>query len=125
MKWLKEYTVARVDEPASYENSGVIAQVHDGKAIIWTFGHCSCNGTWPESDYTGKDWVEWTDKGDWEGTPDQLVEIAKNKSDIFVSGRAINRDDYDAKRWETFYRLVLAWDAAGRPEQAFQEDVAT
>ena len=123
MKWFDKYVVAKVDEPGSYENSGMIVQVRRNRAILWTFGHCSCNGTWPEYYYdakTGKS-MEWFDgKPDWAGTPDQLVELAKSRTDVNVPGKTIREDDFDFKQWNKLYQLILEWDAAGRPQKAFE-----
>lgn len=113
-KWMEKSTIVKVDCPGSYENSGKIALIQDGMAGIFLFGHCSCNGTWEDSEGSGKDYQQFQNEVDWVGTPDELVALAKERGDIAVKGRVLVEKDYDYKEWVKFYDLIVQWDSEGR-----------
>ncbi len=99
----KKHEIARADAPDDYENSGWIA-VYDGeRAGIFSFGHCSCYGTW---DY------EACDAMSWEGTRDELIAMARDKKDPAMPERTIVEGEYDYTKIVKLYDGILAWAAS-------------
>lgn len=119
--WLEKNTLIRVDAPSGYENSGIIAVLQDGKIGFFQFGHCSCSGTW--NDRGWDDDKSGTYSVDWVGSPDELVEGAKNKTDYCLPGRKREAGDFDAGMWNKFDELVLLWDSEGRPKKVYEHSL--
>lgn len=114
-----EESIIAQDDDNDYEESGWVAVVVGNWAALTTYGHCSCFDTWASitgggiSDNEGPDAPRW----DWQGTPAQLVELARTKADPALPGRESAPADHDHDHLMEVYKQILAWhDKQPKPE---------
>lgn len=101
-----QYIIAQ-DDDEDWEESGWVALVfNDHEAALSQYSHCSCYGTFG----IGGAIESW----DWTGTPDQLVELAKNKRDPNMPEREADPKDYDYDHLMSVYQQILNWDKGER-----------
>lgn len=99
MELNEKHEIARADDPGYYENSGWIA-VYDGeRAGIFKFGHCSCYGTWDDG---ARDAM-------WEGTREEMIEMAREQRDPTMPERIIVEGEYDYDKISKLYDGILKW----------------
>lgn len=101
---LRNHVIAQ-DDDNDYSESGWVAVVVDGMAALARYSHCSCYSTWDTLDSNLRKW-------DWFGTPDQIVELAKNDMDPYLPERQSDKKDYDHLR--SVYDQIIEWDKKGR-----------
>lgn len=113
---LFEKSIVAQEDDGDYDESGWVAVVVGDWAALTKYGHCSCYDTWASitgggiSDDEGPDEPRW----DWQGTPDDLVNLAGAKSDPGLKGRSADPKDYDYDHLMAVYQQILTWDANGR-----------
>ncbi len=90
--------IARSDHPDSYENSGTVVWIEDGKVYMSGFGHCSCYDTWESVDRNSQTGYE----------IDFFVKCAKENLDLDISVPTEDEDTLEC------YRQVVEWDENGR-----------
>lgn len=87
--------IYRNDRPDSYENSGYVLCREGDTFVLFDFSHCSCYGT-----YEGID-------NRWEGTLEQLINMAERIADIDIPERSADPKDYDYQCLCNVYEWVL------------------
>ena len=111
-----ESSVIAQASSGGYDPSGWIAWVHDGRAYLSTYGHCSCYGTFTALCGGGiSDYLEIGEPGFvWSGTPNQMVKLAKKKADPHRPDREADKEDYCYQYLMDVFDTILAWDKNGR-----------
>lgn len=109
-----------------YQESGWVALIANGQAALAHYSHCSCFGTFtsldvnghPTLDVNGHPTYENTYLGelsvDWEGTPKELLAIAKGRLNPLVKGNPPidpNEFDMDLDHLKRVYDGVIAFFA--------------
>ncbi|MBK8246440.1 MAG: hypothetical protein IPK85_03440 [Gemmatimonadetes bacterium] len=97
------------DDDCDYQESGWVACIIDGRAYLARYSHCSCYGT--ESALAGGGV---NDSGgamltmDWEGTPGELLDMARRKADPNMPDRTSIEADHDHDHLMKVYEQVIA-----------------
>lgn len=94
------------DDDNDYSESGFVAWIDNGVAHLARYSHCSCFGTLTS---IGDD-----TRGDWSGTPDELVTLAQQRLDPDMPTRPANTEDYDYDHLMKVYEQIIEWDSNGR-----------
>lgn len=97
------------DDDNDYQESGWVACILDGRAYLARYSHCSCFGT--ESALAGggvSDMGEAMLTMDWEGTPAELLAMARRKADPNMPDRTSVDADYDHDHLMKVYEQVIA-----------------
>ena len=127
-----ELTVAQSDD-CDYEESGWIALVDGDDAYLAQYGHCSCYGTWTalcghtwrddcSDDFLPANWYVW------QGTKQEMIELARCKADPAVPNREAQPDDCDYDHLMEVYKQLLkdeTPEAVAVPELSKKEYVLT
>lgn len=107
---LFEKSIIAQDDDEDYEESGyVVVRIGDWCAI-GAYGHCSCYDTWADltgggiSDDEGPNPPSWK----WQGSYEQLVDMAKRKADPAMPEREANPEDFDYDHLCKVYEQVLS-----------------
>jgi hypothetical protein len=94
-----------------YQESGYVIVERDGVASIGHYSHCSCYATFTSlcgggiSDSYDEGTVTWA----WQGSIQELLDLAKGNFDYVVPGRQIDSEDCDADHLLDCYKQVLEW----------------
>jgi hypothetical protein len=107
--------IAQHDDEDYQESGYVIVNIGDWYALS-RYGHCSCFGTWADltgggiSDDEGPDDPRW----DWQGTREQLLDMATRRADPAMPDRNADPKDYDYDHLVNVYDQILAKLYAGK-----------
>lgn len=112
-----ESSIIAQDDDNDYSESGYVACAKGAWAALSRYGHCSCYDTF--TSLTGGGISDTHDEGDvnwdWQGTPDELVNLARSNGDPAMPKRTVDPKDCDADHLAKVYEQILEWDAKGRP----------
>jgi hypothetical protein len=107
---LFEKSIIAQHDDEDYSESGFVAvRVGDWCALA-AYSHCSCYGTWASitgggiSDDEGPNDPDWT----WEGTWEQLKNLAVRTADPAIPGRTAQPDDSDYDHLCEVYKQILS-----------------
>lgn len=104
----RESIIAQHDDDDYQESGYVVVRIGDWCAVA-RYSHCSCFGTWASltGDGMGDDEGPSDPQWDWQGTYDQLLDMARRKADPVMPERNAEPDDYDYDHLCEVYRQVL------------------
>lgn len=91
----------------TYDPSGFVAVVVDGVAYLSRYSHCSCYGTVTALAGESGDLVF-----NWQGTPEELVAMARRMADPDMPEREASPEDFDYDHLVKVYHQVIQWAAS-------------
>ena len=95
--------IAQSDD-CDYSESGWVAIVHEDRAYLANYSHCSCYDTFEALTSLG------ITTFDWSGTIKDLTQLAQEKLDPFMQDRPLDTKDCDYKHLMKVYEQVLKWN---------------
>lgn len=87
------------DDDNDYQESGWLCRyLGDDMYGLVRYGHCSCYDTWEAvSD----------ESPDWEGTREEILDMARNKRDPYFPERESDPKDYDYDHLMAVYQTII------------------
>lgn len=103
----QQAVVGQADDE-DWEESGYVACVFGGLAVIGHYSHCSCYGTF--DDLCGGGISELFEEGepswDWSGSVAELRDMASRTADPAMPDRVADEDDHDYRHLVNMYQQV-------------------